>query len=104
MTTKKEKEKLPSKEVNQMTDERKGLEELVQECLSSEGYVIFAGCLTKDLTNSGNGDDPAKVDAMVVNWKYRRFHFPIEDIFRKDTGGLAQFEKSVNDDLHGGNE
>lgn len=56
---------------NPDNDQEFSLEEILKECMDSEGYVIMTGVISKRTDSKGHP---------MLDFKYRRYHFSHEDV------------------------
>ena len=63
-----------------------GIEEILKQCLDSQGYVVFAGIITPERDSEGNN---------LIRFSYKREHFSYEDTKR----ALEEFVKHYKKDV-----
>jgi hypothetical protein len=62
------------------------LEEIIQKCLDSPGYVVFVGALSDKRDEKGNN---------LIDFKYKRYQFSYEDTSR----AIKEFQSALKDDI-----
>ena len=62
------------------------LEQVLKECMDSQGYVIFAAVLSSKRDDKGFN---------LIDYRYRRYHFSFEDTKQ----ALAAFQHQYRKDL-----
>lgn len=62
------------------------LKALLDQCLDSPGYVVFAAILTPQRDQDGYA---------VIDHHYRRYHFALED----SKSAITQFERFVHEEI-----
>lgn len=62
------------------------LDQITNVCKDAQGYVIFAGVITDKRDKDGNN---------IIDFKYKRYHFPFEDTKK----AVDEFQKAFREDV-----
>lgn len=62
------------------------LEEILQTCYDSAGYVVFVGCLSNEKDEKGFNK---------IHFKYKRYQFSFEDT----SNAIKEFQHALKEDI-----